>query len=67
VRIEPFDFDAVVQDVAAHLGCVGEKRWHHHILKFSGSFQARTFFIAAMWFMRAVPEAKRTAFGPRGG
>ena len=55
--------DAVVQQVAANLGSVRQKRRHAHIGEFLSAPQTDARFESTMWLMGAVPEAKRPIRG----
>ena len=63
VAVEPLDLDAVVEDVGADLGRVGEERGDHDVLEPLARLQARALLVLAVRLVSAVPEAERLVLG----
>jgi len=59
--VEPFDFECVVEQIAAHGRVVGKEGRHIDVLEFLSGAQTGAFFIRAVGLMPAVPETERLA------
>ena len=58
MRVKPFDFNAIIQDVVTDFGRVGEEAGDVGRREFLPALQAESLAVGAMRFVSAVPETE---------